>query len=516
MRFLLHSLASLSLLLASISGAQTVAEEAGSPSKPNVIIFLVDDMGLMDSSQPMLTDDEGQAQTFPLNEWYRTPNMVRMAKQGVRFSQFYAQSVCSPSRTSILTGQNATRHRTTTWIAPVVNNRGKFGPPKWKWEGLNKEDVTLPRVLAAAGYRSIHVGKAHFGPVGSIASEPLNIGFEVNIGGCAFGQPSSYYGEKNYAKPGKNHRDVPHLEEYHGTETFLTEALTLEAKKEITKSLAAQKPFFLHLAHYAVHSPFNADPRFAENYRESGKPKNAQAFATLIEGIDKSLGDILDHLEATGIAEDTLLFFLGDNGSDGPLGATHSVASSAPLRGKKGTHYEGGMRVPFLVAWGKNNSENPFQQQLPIAKGQSQAQLGTVMDLYPTILALTSTQNPSSHAVDGSDLSTLLKGIPDKTKKENFLMHYPHEHRSSYFTSLREGDWKLVYHYLPKDGKGERYQLFNLKADPYETENLAPSDQEQLIKMLTAMTAQLHAEGALMPIGPDGKTLAIQMPSGSY
>ena len=131
--------------------------------------------------------------------------------------------------------------------------------------------------------------------------------------------------------------------------------------------------FYLYMAHYAVHAPFNSDPRFADHYVDSGKPAPARAFATLIEGMDKSLGDILDHLDALGIADNTLIFFLGDNGSDAPLGHQHEVACAAPLRGKKGAHYEGGMRVPFIAAWAKADKDNPAQKRLPIAVGAIRA-----------------------------------------------------------------------------------------------------------------------------------------------
>ena len=152
---------------------------------------------------------------------------------------------------------------------------------------------------------------------------------------------------------------VPHLEKYHGTDTFLTEALTLETKPRLTQAVKDGKPFYLYMAHYAVHAPFHSDPRFAAHYKNSGKSAPAQAFATLIEGMDKSLGDILDHLDELGVAENTLVFFLGDNGSDAPLGHQHAVACAAPLRGKKGAHYEGGMRVPFIAAWAKPNRAKP-------------------------------------------------------------------------------------------------------------------------------------------------------------
>ena len=149
--------------------------------RPNIIVFLVDDMGLMDTSVPFIADESGQPVRHPLNDWYHTPNMERLAKQGICFSTFYAQSVSSPSRASIMTGQNATRHGVTNWINAESNNRNPFGPPQWNWKGLRKDMPTMPRVLQQAGYKTIHVGKAHFGCMGSEGENPLNIGFDVNL-----------------------------------------------------------------------------------------------------------------------------------------------------------------------------------------------------------------------------------------------------------------------------------------------------------------------------------------------
>jgi arylsulfatase A-like enzyme len=478
---------------------------------PNVIVFLVDDMGVMDTSVPFLTDAAGTPVRHPLNDWYRTPNMERLANQGIRFNNFYAQSVCSPTRASIMTGQNATRHGTTTWIQPDANNKGQFGPPGWCWTGLNEDTVTLPRVLGAAGYRTIHIGKAHFGPTGYAGSDPLKIGFDVNIGGAEWGRPDSYYGEKNYGnRPAKGPDDVvrgiPHLEKYHGTDTFLTEALTLEACAQLTDAVKAGKPFFLYMAHYAVHSPFDSDPRFAAHYADSDKGEQAQAYAALIEGMDKSLGDLLDQLEGLGVAENTLVLFLGDNGSDAPLGGAYDHTSSAPLRGKKATCFEGGMRVPFIAAWAKTDPENQWQQRLPIPANRIHDQLGTVMDLYPTLLSLSGGKNPAGHTVDGFDLAVQLSGKRNPDRPETFLMHFPHEHRSRYFTSYRQGEWKLVYDYAPDGGKPE-HRLYNLKSDPYENQNLAGINPEKLAYMLGEMAKQLEAEHAQYPVDRDGNEL---------
>ena len=486
---------------------------------PNIVIFLVDDMGVMDTSVPFLTDETGKAKRYPLNEFYRTPNMQRLASQGIRFNNFCAMSVCSPTRISIMTGQNAARHRATNWINPDRDNAGPHGPPNWNWQGLKKGDVTLARLLQAGGYRTIHVGKGHFGPREFEGANPRNLGFDVNVGGASIGAPASYYGTANYGNAGGPSKKtspsaVPGLKKYHGSETFLTEALTQEANTHVSAAVKDGKPFFLNFAQYAVHAPFNSDPRFAENYKASGKPPQAQAFATLIEGMDKSLGDLLDHLDALEVAENTLIFFLGDNGSDAPLGQPHEVACAAPLRGKKGAHYEGGMRVPFIAAWAKPNASHTAQMRLPIPAGTIQSQQAAVYDLFPTVLSLTNTSPPSDHIVDGSKLNTLLIGRPDANRREVFLMHYPHSpHRSDYFTVYRDGPWKVIYHYFPsKASEDFHYQLFNLADDPFEQHNLAPTHPDKVGRLMKSLITALEEQHAVYPVDKDGTVLKPKLP----
>jgi len=469
-------------------GALLMAGVATASERPNILLFLVDDMGLMDTSQPFLADKNGKLVKTALNGFYRTPAMESLAESGVVFSSFYANSVCSPSRVSILSGQNSARHHVTQWIDPYNENPG---PEGWNWKGLTPRDVTLPKLLRDAGYGTIFSGKAHFGPFESEGVDPTNLGFDVNIGGSAIGQPGSYYGEKNYGKGGKH--PVPHLEQYHGTKTFLTEALTLEVNKAIDKVHAAKKPFFVQMSHYALHSPFHSDPRFADNYKDSGKSGRAQAYAALVEGMDKSLNDILAHLNKIGEAENTLVIFVGDNGSDAPLGGVHTVASSAPLRGKKGTHYEGGMRVPFIVSWAKPSASSKLQKQFPIKPGVVTSDFGSICDIMPTALSAAGVKMPANHVVDGVDLSGYLqKHIGEKP--QTFLMHFPHKHRSSNFTVYRDGDWKVIYHYGKPEGK--RIELFNLVNDPYESDNLAAKDAAKTKSMLEKMKAALDDAGA--------------------
>ena len=206
--------------LALVAGQSIVAQ---AQEHPNIVVFLVDDMGLMDTSLPFLCDENGNEVRYPLNDWYHTPNMERMARQGIRFSTFYAQSVSSPSRVSLMTGQNAARHRTTNWINAENNNRNTYGPEEWNWQGISAQTPTLPRVLRQAGYKTIQIGKAHFAPKGGETENPVHAGFDVSIAGSSIGHPGSYYGEYGYGHiKGQKARAVPGLEKYHRTNTFLS------------------------------------------------------------------------------------------------------------------------------------------------------------------------------------------------------------------------------------------------------------------------------------------------------
>jgi len=201
-------------------------------------------------------------------------------------------------------------------------------------------------------------------------------------------------------------------------------------------------------------------------------------------------------LAAKGVAENTLILLVGDNGSDAPLGDTYGYFSSAPLRGKKGTCYEGGLRVPFIAGWAKPSKVNSFT----IAQNKvHHQQIGTVMDIYATILDATGTKNPYNHTIDGVSLIPQLKGKINPDRPDHFLCHFPHRHRSSYFTSYRKRDWKLIYRYPINSGKKPlpQHELYNLRLDPYEKSNLADTNPQKLHAMVKGMIAQLEEENAL-------------------
>lgn len=475
--------------LVMMAGVSIFSSACAANKPPNIMVFLVDDMGLMDTSLPFLPGKSGRPEKLPLNSFYKTPAMERLANQGVRFGRFYANSVCSPTRATIMTGQSSARHHTTQWIDPVKKN---VGPKEWNWAGLKKTDITLPQQLKKAGYHTIHCGKAHFGPNNHEGSNPLNIGFDVNIGGKSIGRPASYYGEKNYGEG--NMRQVPGLDKYHGTSTFLTEALTLEAKEAVTKAVKQKQPFYLYMSHYALHGPFNSDPRFADHYKASGKSKQMQAFATLVEGMDKSLNDLMNHFEKLGVAEDTLIIFLGDNGSDAPFGGKPTATrSSAPIKGKKGTCYEGGMRVPFIAAWAKTDPNAEVQKKFPITQGYiSPEKFGSTEDIFPTVLKVAGLTPPKGYKVDGSPLLDFFENHNGK-KPQHFLMHFPHPHNSSHFTTYIDGSWKVIYNYK---AKGLKYELYDLANDPYESKDLAKERPEMAKTMLKKMIAALNDSDA--------------------
>ena len=292
-------------------------------NRPNIILFLVDDMGWQDTSLPFWT------QRTMYNERYDTPNMEKLAQQGMMFTQAYASSISSPTRCSLMTGCNASRHRVTNWTlrkntkTDAVSNTLEV--PDWNYNGIAQAHLTTNTFIATSfvqllkdnGYHTIHCGKAHWGAIDTPGESPYHFGFETNIAGHAAGGPATYLSERNYgydeAGNSTSLSSFPGLEKYWGTGTLMTEALTQEALKALDKAKKYNQPSYLYMSHYAIHVPIDKDVRFYDKYKKKGLSDKEAAYASLIEGMDKSLGDIMDWLEKNGEADNTIVFFKNDN-----------------------------------------------------------------------------------------------------------------------------------------------------------------------------------------------------------
>ncbi|MCX6331749.1 MAG: sulfatase [Bacteroidetes bacterium] len=427
--------------------------------RPNIILFLVDDMGWMDSAVPF-----GDS-VYALNKIFTTPNMQLLAKEGVKFTNAYATPVCTPTRTSILTGMNATRHGVTNWTSPVKNNStdaidDQFTGANWNMNGVNIDSITTyPQLLKQAGYYTIHVGKAHWGPAGTPMSNPLNLGYMVNIAGHAAGHPQSYYGMDNYGNiPNKtSYQAVPDLSNYHGTDTNLTEALTLEAIKSLEAPIRLKIPFYLNMAHYAVHVPIQPDVRFYQSYLEKGLDTANAKYASMVASMDKSLGDIMKFLTAKNIANNTIIIFMSDNGGLSLSGARgpKSHVQNLPLRAGKGSLYEGGIRVPMIVKWPKIAKPNTKNNQYIIAE-----------DFFPSILEMAGlSQTTTLQKVDGKSFVPYLKNQNLTDSNRYLIWHYPNKWIDedgpaiNYTSAVRKGNWKLIYNL--RNGHTSLYNLAN-------------------------------------------------------
>jgi len=289
---------------------------------PNIILFLVDDMGWQDTSVPFWSE------TTEFNQRYHTPNMERLAAEGMKFTQAYATAVCSPTRISLMTGMNAARHRVTNWtlqpdqVKPRETDHPVFEFPMWNVNGISPDSARpysvhatpLPQILQSNGYHTIHVGKAHFGAIGKVGADPHNLGFDVNIAGHAAGAPKSYYGTENFGNT-EAFKDspwpVPGLEKYHGQDIYLTEALTNEALEALDQTTG---PFFLYMSYYAVHGPIMANQKYLNKYLAAGLDSIEASYATMVETMDESVGRFLDYLETKSLTEQTVILFMSDNG----------------------------------------------------------------------------------------------------------------------------------------------------------------------------------------------------------
>ena len=438
----------------------------GAPArKPNILFILVDDMGWRDVG-------------FMGSTYYETPNIDRLASQGIVFTNAYANGPnCAPTRACLMSGQYSPRHGVYT----VGNSdRGsakhrKLIPIK-NTTTLRKDIVTLAEALKPAGYISASMGKWHLGSPPEAG--PIGQGFDVNVAGNASGSPRG-----GYFSPYRN----PQLP--NGPEgEYLTDRLTEEAVKFIEAN--KDRHWFLYLPHYAVHTPIQAKKALTAKYAAK-KPSGGQGnpkYAAMIESVDQGVGRLLSTLDRLGIADDTIVIFYSDNGGVGGYRACGviggEITSNAPLKGGKGMLYEGGIREPCAIRWPRR--VKPGKCHVPII----------TTDFYPTLLEIAGAK-PPDQPLDGESIVPLLTG-KGTLKRDAIYWHFPcylqgggGTWRTTPGSVIRMGDWKLIEFF--EDG---RLELYNLKDDIGETANLVekmPGKARELHQRLIAWRKRLNA-----------------------
>ena len=524
-------------------------------NKPNIVFFIIDDMGWVDSSVSYGED------VYPNNLKFHTPNMQRLASQGVMLTNAYACPVSTPTRTSLITGVNAAHSRITNWTSTTkdtpsdatggavamaqsgVNEdlTGRFVRPDWNLNGMSPVEgvnntlyaTPLPRLLQDEGYYTIHVGKAHWASAGTPGASPYNMGYLVNVSGTVAGMPRSYYSEDNYGNTPElwNMLAVQNMTEYYGTGTHLTEALTLEALKTLDYPITNDIPFYLYFAHYATHTPIQRDPRFIQRYLDAGLDEGQARYASMVEGVDKSLGDLLDYLEKRGVADDTIIIFMTDNGGNAENKAKGGVRfmHNLPLRNGKGSVYEGGIRVPMMVKWSGKVAPATRVNTPVICE-----------DMFPTILEMAGIKSCNVvQQVDGKSLVNLVtKGsklaakaakrgeisdqktanafvVPESVSgidpERTLIFHYPHQWKPydlvdiDYLSAVRKGDWKLVYRM-----RTGTLELYNLEDDLGEQNNVAAAHPEKVKELAAELSSRLREWNSPMPTSrADGKVVPM-------
>lgn len=500
--------------------------EKGAQNRPNIIFFLVDDMGWVDSSVPY------DGTVYPNNLRFNTPNMERLAQRGAIFSNAYACPVSTPTRTSLMSGMNAAHTGITNWTSTLKDTpsdatggaiamfeqasgqpgqeaesypAGHLFRPDWPLNGLSPEPgigntvyaTPMVRLLKDAGYFTVHVGKGHWASAGTPGASPYNMGFVVNVAGNVAGMPRSYQGEDNYGNtPEKwNYLAVQNMTEYYGTHTHLTEALTLEALKTLDYPVENGIPFYLYMSHHGTHTPIQRDDRFVQKYLDAGMDEGQARYASMVEGIDKSLGDILDYLDRKGITDNTAIIFMTDNGGNSENkqkgGVMHT--QNKPLREGKGSVYEGGIRVPLMICWPGHIKEGMKEDTPAIAE-----------DLFPTILEIAGIRNPSVvQEVDGLSLIPELLETGTIDPERELVFHYPHQWKPywlddiDFLSAVRKGDWKLVYRM-----RTQAVELYNLREDIGESVNVASGNPEKCTELARILSDRLRKWNTPMPVNP--------------
>lgn len=461
----------------------------------NVIMILIDDMGWMDSS------------TYG-SEYYQTPNLTRLAKEGMLFTDAYAAApLCSPTRASIMSGQYPARLHMTQAITPKDVPEPKAMLPTAKEycgtvqnkDHMPLEITTLAETLRNAGYQTAHIGKWHLAPSGDKWNGTgdgfyaEHQGFDFVIGGDHLPGPTDYYSPYLDTHSGQTIRNLSPGPEGE----YLNERLAEESIKWISSVKDSGKPFYLNLWHYAVHGPIIPKRDLLPKYIERRDPNSNQRcpeMATMIDSMDNSVGILLDWLdrpENSDLKKHTIIILTSDNG-----GVIHRElngnpwTSNRPLRGGKANTYEGGVREPWIIRW-------PGVTQ-PGSVCETPVQ---TIDIYPTVLEMTGLKPPKNIVLDGQSIVPLLKG--QEMNHQPIFTHFPHNMGvlNAASTSVRNGDYKLIrYYYAGTNAESNAYELFDLKHDLYESINLAACLPEKVKELDRLIDSFLKKTDALVPV----------------
>jgi len=451
------------ILLLNIVVLQIAMASAG--PRPNVIFILIDDLGWKDLGC--------YGSTF-----YQTPNIDRLAEEGMRFTNGYAAcNVCSPTRAAIMTGKYPARLLLTQWLPSGRWSRTKNKLRAGRYiSNLPLEEVTIAETLREAGYRTAFMGKWHLGT--ETYYYPEHQGFDVNVAGRDYGAPGSYFypfeGSWEIPTTGKVLQKKSPLSGQEGD--YLVDRLAEEAEKFIRTN--ADKPFFLMLSHYAVHTPLQGKPDKVARYEQvpEARRQGKADYAAMVESVDDSVGRVMQTLRELKLDERTFIIFTSDNG--GYAGAT----DNSPLRANKGSNYEGGIRVPVIIKWSGHIKPGSISHEPVIS-----------MDFYPTILAVTAQSLRSHQHVDGENLAPLLTGSGG-LQREAIYWHYPHynNHPQSFPSGvIRAGDWKLIEAF--ETGK---LSLYNLSEDLGETNDLLDDEPAKIMELHAKLRAWRKDVGA--------------------
>jgi arylsulfatase A-like enzyme len=458
----------LAALGASVLSGTLRAADSQAAQKPNLVFILADDLGWTDLG-------------CYGSRYYETPNIDRLATQGMRFTSGYTCGPnCAPTRAALMSGQYGPRTGIYT-VGSIARFNWRSRPlrPVDNIEVLSLQKVTLAEALKAAGYATGHFGKWH---LGAGAQGPQGQGFDVNVGGNLAGNPSSYFSPYH----NKDLADGPPGE-------YLTDRLTEEAVRFIRAN--RDRPFFLYLPHYAVHTPLQARQDLLGHFQ--AKPPvdghRNPTYAAMIASVDESVGRVLAALDELKLADHTLVIFASDNGGVGGYARegiqAGDITDNIPLRGGKGMLYEGGIRVPFIFRWPGH-----------IAPGAVCDEPINSVDLYPTLLELARAPRPQNHVLDGTSyLGLLTGGVPGE--RPPLFWHFPGylgagggTWRTTPAGAIRDGDWKLLEFF--EDG---RLELYNLKDDPGERTNLAAARPDQVGRLYARLVAWRQEANAPMP-----------------